>query len=92
MTTEQKQEEKPVETVDVALTIKIPKRYYEFLQGLAKMCQVTVEYLLADELYCTLANFKQGGFVEAWTEYAIDSTEHAESLDEFEKQIEQIRP
>jgi hypothetical protein len=89
LTTEQKPK---IETVDVTLTIKIPKKYYEFLQGLAKMCQITVEYLLADELYRTLANFKQGGFIEAWTEYVIDNTEHEESLDEFEKQIEQIRP
>jgi ribosome maturation protein Sdo1 len=80
-----KKEQKPIETVDVTITVKIPKKYYEFLQDLAKMCRITVEYLLADELYCTLANFKKGGFIEAWTE-------NAESLDEFEKQIEQIRP
>jgi hypothetical protein len=30
--------------------------------------------------------------IKAWAEYAIDNTEHAESPNEFEKQIEQIRP
>ena len=56
------------EIVEVPLTIKIPKPFLEFLENLAKMLNVTVEYILKEELYGLLGSFFQGGYLENWIE------------------------
>lgn len=78
-------EKTELETVDRTITIKLSKDYDVFLEGLAKALNVTVEHILIDELYATLENFVDGGFLEGWTDQIIGN-----KGSELQKQITQI--
>ena len=69
-----------IETVDVSLTVKIPKQYHEFLRKLGALVDRTVEELLTEEVYGLLRSFMRGGGVETWTEHAIYMNEDLEQL------------
>jgi hypothetical protein len=75
----EKQEQKPVETVDVVLTATIPKPYMTVLEGLSKIVGLPVETILLDELYGVLANFFRGEYFKAWFEWLAQR----ESLDKL---------
>jgi hypothetical protein len=64
--------QKPVETVDVVLTVKLPKPWLPILTGLSELVDKSIEAILLDELYGVLDNFFSGGFLEGWIEYAME--------------------
>jgi len=64
-----------IETVDRTITVKLPRRLDEYLQGLARALNRTVENMLLEDLYAKLECFFQGGFAEDWTLEILDGSE-----------------
>jgi len=75
-----------IETVDRTITLKLPKNFDGYLQGLARALNRTVESILLDDLYAVLENFFQGGFATSWTEEILDG-ELGKNLDEQVSQV-----
>ena len=92
MTTEQKTEFE-FETVDVALTVKLPKPWLPILNGLAEITDLPIEAILADELYGVLESFFSGDFFNAWMEYAAEQHGLDKArIEQLEEMIKQVRP
>lgn len=90
MTTEQKQK---FETVDLTLTLKLPKPWLPVLQGISELAELPIEAILADEVYGVLEDFFSGGFFNAWVEYAAEKHGLTEArTKQLEQMIAQIRP
>jgi len=82
---EQIVEETPeIETVMRNITLKLPKNFDNFLQGVAKIAGVSIEEVLLDALYGVLSNFLQGGYLENWYDWVM------ENRTDLEEQIRQI--
>ena len=71
---------KQIETIDVDLRVKLPMRYYRFLNNLGGLVGKTAEELLTEEVYCTLKSFVNSGAFESWTEEVMEQNEDLEKL------------
>jgi hypothetical protein len=79
-------EKKQIETVDHTITVKLPKKFDTYLEGLARALNRSVESLLLEDLYHVLENFFQGGFATGWTDEILDG-ELGKDLDEQVSQV-----
>lgn len=86
MKTESQTKTQPIETTERTLTVKLPKKFDDYLQGLARALNRTVESLLLEDLYAVLENFFQGGFATGWTDEILDG-ERGKDLDEQVSQV-----
>jgi len=73
METEQAQKPSEIETVMRSINVKLPKRFDFFLQGVAKIADVSIEEVLLDALYSVLTSYLQGGYLENWTDWVIQN-------------------
>lgn len=55
-----------IETVEHALTIKLPKKFDQYLQKLAEALKRSVESMLLEELYCTCEQWFTSGTDDGW--------------------------
>lgn len=85
METQQVVEKTPeIETVIRTINVKLPKRFEDFLQGVAKIAGVSIEEVLLDALYGVLRNYIQGGHLEGWTDWITENRK------DLEKEVEKI--
>jgi len=86
MKTESQTQTQQIETVERTITVKLPKRFDSYLQGVARALNRTVESILLADLYAILENFFQGGFATGWTDEILDG-EVGKDLDEQVSQV-----
>jgi hypothetical protein len=89
METKSQTQTQQIETVQRTITVKLPKKFDSYLQGLARALNRTVESLLLEDLYAILENFFQGGFATGWTDEILDG-ELGKDLDEQVGQVADI--
>jgi hypothetical protein len=59
------------ETVEVTVTVDLPKKVHDFLNDFCKFAGTTLTDMLQEETIATLKNFYQGGFYEGWSKNAF---------------------
>jgi hypothetical protein len=90
---EQETEQKHIETVNITLTVKLPKPWLPVLQGLSDLLGLSIDVILLDGLYSTLSNFFWGGHFDAWMEYAAEKHGLTKArTEQLEEMIEQMVP
>ncbi len=80
---------KQIDTIERTITIKLPKKFDEVLQSLAKALNRHVESLLLEELYATCESFFQGGFADGWIK-EITQTKLAKEMENEVSKIAEI--
>jgi hypothetical protein len=79
---------KQIETTERTITVKLPKRFDSYLEGLARALNRSVESILLEQLYSNLENFFEGGFAECWTNKILDDEDG--SRKNLERQVSQV--
>ena len=76
------------DAVDRTITIKLPRKFDEYLQGIAKTLERSVESVILEDVYQLLSSFFQGGHADAWQEYIIEH--NTVDWNSLEKEIDKI--
>jgi hypothetical protein len=58
---------KETETVEVTVTVELPKKVHDFLSDFCKFAGTTLTDMLQEETIVMIKNFYQGGFYEGLT-------------------------
>jgi len=78
------------DTVDRTITLKLPRKLDEYLQGIAQVLDRSVESIILEDTYSVFSNFFEGGYAEAWQEYVIDLNSSMVDGKSLDKQTDKI--
>ena len=68
------------ETVSVTVTVKVAKKFYEFLEGFGKLNDMKPEDFIEANAYANLRDFFSGGSAELWFGQILKNGRELEQL------------
>ena len=78
------------DTVDRTITLKLPRKLDEYLQGIAKVLGRSVDSVILEDAYSVFCNFFEGGYAEGWQEYIIGLNSSSVDGKSLDKQTDKI--